>query len=128
MLVNAFLTCQRGFHMYDTCKLWNKTCDFERFIGQQLHFCSATRPSKTKWQGKAVESCPLTPQPPHQLKTCWAVSLAQALTWKTSWKALMSWTASSSWRQSSPLFTMTGRTAQPGRRPCGELRCIREHL
>lgn len=29
------------------------------------------------------------------------------------------------WRQSSPDLTMTGRTAQPGRRPWGDSRCTR---
>ncbi len=40
----------------------------------------------------------------------------------------MSCTASSSWRQSSPDLTMTGRTAQAGLRPCGDSACIRLHL
>lgn len=29
------------------------------------------------------------------------------------------------WRQSSPDLTMMGRTAQPGRRPCGDRPCTR---
>lgn len=40
----------------------------------------------------------------------------------------MSCTASSSWRQSSPDLTMTGLTAQAGRRPWGDSDCILLHL
>ena len=43
-------------------------------------------------------------------------------------KARMSCMASDSWRQSSPVFTMTGRSAQPGRRPQGLRRRTRSAL
>lgn len=48
--------------------------------------------------------------------------------WKMLWKAAISWAASSSWRQSSPLLTMTGRKAHPARLPWGLARFTRSHL
>ena len=40
----------------------------------------------------------------------------------------MSWAARSSWRQSSPDLTMTGRRAQPARLPWGLICCTRAHF